>query len=40
VIAIRRDDNTIVNPGPEEIIHGDDVFVVVGRIEDAQRLRD
>jgi trk system potassium uptake protein TrkA len=39
VIAVHRDDDLIVNPAADLVIEPGDVLVVIGRLEDAERLQ-
>ena len=40
IVAIRRGDAVIANPPPDTIIEPHDEFLVVGNMEDAERLSD
>ena len=40
VIAVRRGDDLLVSPSANLRIHKEDILVVLGRIEDAERLRN
>ncbi len=39
VLALKRGEETFVNPEPEETIHPDDTLIVVGKVVDIQKLQ-
>ena len=39
IVAIRRGDQVIVSPGPDEVLRKDDVLVVLGKTADCEKLR-
>ena len=39
VVAIRRNDELIISPRAEEVLHKDDILIVLGQTSDCERLR-
>ncbi|MGE0682952.1 MAG: cation:proton antiporter regulatory subunit [Candidatus Binatia bacterium] len=40
IIAILRAGKAVINPNPDEVLHGDDTLMVIGNVEQVQRFKD
>ena len=40
IVAILRAGKAVINPNPDEVLHGDDTLMVIGNVEQVQRFKD